>query len=355
MNIAAPNTKEQLIHFLITHISLGTYDKKFISNVYENNKPLTTNQNELLDKIVLRYSKQLSKKQLKAIELINLPWTKPLIISSPEFTEAHISLVDDVLYIRTPYKKDFILKLKESVYPIVWDRNERLWYTDFCVEILEYVIQQTESHFSQINYCKKIQEIIYYLCEFQKYKCWDPTLVYINNRYYLLASNEIIYNFVQEYLEEITPYSLTKLVRHGVKIDESITHNLTDDDTSLIKFSTEVHPILEADDIQLLVKHLNYIECDCVLINSSIYFSKLLSVESIRYFEDNGITVLPINKNLDYSTKEFKELLNKYKCTVLLSNYMNVTIAGNATIFTDKVCHLVNSKAAHKKYYEVDI
>jgi hypothetical protein len=45
MQVLKPTTKEQLIHYLVNHISLGTYDKKFLSNVYEINKPLTTNQN----------------------------------------------------------------------------------------------------------------------------------------------------------------------------------------------------------------------------------------------------------------------------------------------------------------------
>ena len=151
MKILTPTTKEQLIHYLVQNISLGTYDKKFLTNVYENNKPLTTNQNELLDKIVLRYSRQFAKKKLIATDLINLPWTRPLIISSSEFTDANIYTVDDKIYIRTPYKKDYILKLKEFNYPIIWDRDKRVWHTDYCAETLKFIIHHTENNFNVIN------------------------------------------------------------------------------------------------------------------------------------------------------------------------------------------------------------
>lgn len=358
MNFAIPNTKEQLIHYLVHNVSLGTYDKKFLNNIYENNKPLTTNQNELLDKITLRYNKQLSKKNLRALDLINLPWTRPLVISSPEFTEAHLYIKEDILFIRTPYKKDYILKLKENTYPITWDRNKRVWHTEYCTEILKYVIEETEKHFSQINYCNEIKEIIDYLYEFEKFKYWDPTLVYINNRHYLVACNEHIYKAVEDYLEKITPYTLTKLVRHGITIDNSVLKVLNEDDPSLINFSTQFHPTIEADDIQNLVRNLKYIECDLILLTNSHYFSKLLTVECTRFFEDNGITVIPMNRTLSYDTSEFKDIIKNYKCAVFLSNQMvlHTTSYDSVVNIVDKLCHIVNSKPIKiKTQYHVDI
>ena len=268
MQVLKPKTKEQLIHYLVTNISLGTYDKKFLSNIYETNKPLTTNQNELLDKIILRYNKQFAKKELIATELINLPWTRPLIVSSPHYTEAHISTEDDTICIRTPYKKDYILKLKDSKYPIVWDREKRVWYTDYCATTLKYIIEQTEGHFKTVNYSNDIKELIDHLIEYENYKYWDPTLAYINNRYYLVSSNEYLYDAVSNLLESINLYTLSKLVRCGVKIDDSVVNNLPYN-RELITFAIETQPTLEADDITLLVEYLAKIECDLIVVKRS--------------------------------------------------------------------------------------
>jgi hypothetical protein len=341
MQVLKPKTKEQLIHYLVTNISLGTYDKKFLSNVYEINKPLTTNQNELLDKIILRYNKQFAKKELIATELINLPWTRPLIVSSPQYTEAHISTEDNNICIRTPYKKDYILKLKDSKYPIVWDREQRVWYTDYCAVTLKYIVEQTEQHFKIVNYSKDIKELIDYLVEYENYKYWDPTLAYINSRYYLVSSNEYLYNAVNHLLESITLYALTKLVRHGIKIDDNVMNNLPYD-KELISFAIETQPTLEADEITTLVEYLAKIECDLIVVYNSAYFSKFLTSELADMLVDNNIKLMIVDRYQPYNIEE----INKHRCTVFLTN--NMRTDSITSIFTDKIIHLVNSNAPQK-------
>jgi hypothetical protein len=338
MQVLKPTTKEQLIHYLVNHISLGTYDKKFLSNVYEINKPLTTNQNELLDKIVLRYNKQFAKKELVATELVHLPWTRPLIVSSPQYTEAHISTKDDNICIRTPYKKDYILKLKDSKYPIVWDREERVWYTDYCAITLKYVIEQTEDHFNAVNYSEDIKEVIDYLAEYEDYKYWDPTLTYINDRCYLVSSNEFLYNAVHELLESITLNTLTKLVRYGIKVDDNVISNLPYN-KELISFAIETQPTLEADDITTLVEYLAKIECDLIVVYNSAYFAKFLTAELADMLVDNNIKLMIVDRYQPYDIEE----INKHRCTVFLTN--NMRTDSISSIFTDKIIHLVNSKA----------
>jgi hypothetical protein len=341
MQAPKPTTKEQLIHYLVHNISLGTYDKKFLNNIYEINKPLTTNQNELLDKIILRYNRQFAKKELIATDLINLPWTRPLVISSPEFTEAHISTNDDVINIRTPYKKDYILKLKESRFPITWNRESRLWYTEYCAETLKYVIEHTENHFSVVNYSKDIQETINYLCDYEKYKYWNPTLVCINEMYYLMAVTEHLYNAVNHLLDDITLYSLTRLVRYGITIDDSVVNNLSYS-KEIINFAIEVQPTLESDNILQLVEYLQKIECELIVVYNSAYFNKFITIELSNILKDSNISLMVVDRYQSYAIDEIK----KSKCSVFLTNSMRTTLT--PIIFTDKILHLVNSEAPQK-------
>ena len=60
MSKVKPTTKEQLIHYLLHNVSLGTYDNRFLTNIETNfigaGKPVTSNQSDLLTKITFRYS-----------------------------------------------------------------------------------------------------------------------------------------------------------------------------------------------------------------------------------------------------------------------------------------------------------
>ena len=347
MSKITPTTKEQVIHYLVHNISLGTYDKKFLNNIYETNKPLTTNQNELLDKIILRYNRQLAKNKLIAFDLTNLPWTRPLIVSSPEFTEAMIYTEEEKLCIRTPYKKNYIQLLKDSKYPIVWNRDTRIWITDYCTETLKYVIEHTENNFSIVNYSKDIEYTIDQLYEFEKYKYWNPTLVYHNGAYYLFAANEYVYDAVSELLEDINPFVITKLVRHGITIDDSVIEGMNVD-KEVIDFAKETQPTLEADNIIDLVEYLNHIECEIIVVYNSTYFSKYLTVELTGLLEENNIKLVVIDKHEKYDVSN----IENYKCSVLLTNNMRTALISN--MFTDKLIHLVNSEAPQqvKSMYE---
>lgn len=117
MSVIKPSTKEQLIYYLLNHISLGTYDRKFLSNLQTmymvSQKPVTTNQSRLLSRIILQYKRQLLKHEITVDQANALPWTREPIPSLPEFTETHLILVDDELILRSPYKNIFVKDFKK--------------------------------------------------------------------------------------------------------------------------------------------------------------------------------------------------------------------------------------------------
>ena len=86
MTKVKPTTKEQLVYYLCHNISLGTYDQRFLDNILRlnitANKPLTTNQSSLFDKIVERYSRQLAKQEIASADMKLLPWILQPIDSS---------------------------------------------------------------------------------------------------------------------------------------------------------------------------------------------------------------------------------------------------------------------------------
>ena len=216
-----------------------------------------------------------------------------------------------------------------------------MWYTEYCAETLKYVIEHTENNFSVVNYSKDIQETINYLCDYEKYKYWNPTLVYVNGIYYLMAVNEHLYNAVNHLLDDITLYSLTKLVRYGVAIDDSVINSLSYGE-EIINFAIEVQPTLEADNILQLVDYLQKIDCDLIIVYNSAYFNKFITLELSNILKDSHISLMIVDRYQQYNMDEIK----KSKCSVFLTNNMRTN--STPVIFTDKILHLVNSEAPQK-------
>ena len=235
MTKVKPKTKEQTIDFMIKYLSLGTYDKKFLSNVLQLNiavkKPVTTNQADLLNKIIVRYHKQLAKKEIDSKEIISLPWTLPPIQSSPQYTNAHLSIEDDLILLRTPYKKEFVKELKDIPY-MNWDRETKTWKGPKAEFILKKLINLIDEHFTNVNYSENIKSIIDILCEYESVKFWQPTLTIGNGNLYIAAATPELMDAITFIPLSLEPHIVARLVRMGVNIDPVL---ITDELSNVVK------------------------------------------------------------------------------------------------------------------------
>ena len=71
------NNKEQLIYFMATNLRLSRYDIRFLQNLEKitlSKKRITSNQSDLVNKLIEKYERQFVKNQMFIKELLNLPW-----------------------------------------------------------------------------------------------------------------------------------------------------------------------------------------------------------------------------------------------------------------------------------------
>lgn len=221
-----PNTKEQLIHFMLNNISLGTYDKKFLSNIESinltNHRPLTSNQVILFEKIIKRYKRQIEKLEVSVDDLIKLPWNLAPIESSPQFTEVHLLLVDNELVLRSPYKKDFVTEFRKLDINPTWQAEDRFWLITASTHNLKVVKKCLEKHYSKINYCEKITKMIEDVKVYEDCKYWDPTLVYRNGNYYVYGITSSLNEVVQHIDINMNLSTLSTISQHGISIDDTV-------------------------------------------------------------------------------------------------------------------------------------
>ena len=326
MSKIKPNTKEQLVDYLTKHISLGTYDKRFLTNLIHLNvvtkNPVTTNQSALLDTIVNRYHRQLAKKEIDSNEMINLPWTLQPILSLPTYTQAHISIEDDSILLRSPYKTTFVKDIKTLDYGN-WERDTKTWTFPMNESILKDVIDITNKHYDTVNYCNAIKDIVDILCPYEESKYWNPTLIKTNDMLYVTACNQSLMDSIQHIPFTLELKNLSRLVYMGITISDSVKECLSDFDKSGIEYIVSV----DKDNIDDIIAYLKLLEPDFVMVSDRyrqdrefvLHLANLLKANRINHKLASKSIIN--NKSIDIKQYQFPVLLNLGSITLDSSRY----------------------------------
>lgn len=310
MTIVKPTTKEQTVYFLISHISLGTYDKRFLENIENSycalNKPVTSNQANLLDKVISRYHRQLLKLEINSNDLVNLPWTNKPIESSPQYTEVYLDLIDDTLVLRCPYKKEFINDYKKNDIGAKWDSESRFWYMPASTHNLKVVNNQIIKHYSKINYSDNLIEFFDSLKQYNNCDYWNPTYKYVNGNFIIVSTNRWLDEAIKDIALDDSLYTMSRLAWHGITIDESvinISKNKYDD--KMVDFASNTNPQTEINDNTIIDK-LVQTDVDYVLIyyklsrgNRVHELTDSLKKHKIKYYVHDSQSIFP-NDAHDY-------------------------------------------------------
>jgi len=339
-----PNTKEQLVDYMLKHLSLGTYDKKFCSNLLlihiAKNKPVTSNQADLLDKIIARYHRQLAKQEIDSNLVITLPWTLPPIQSLPQYTQAHIAIADDSgpsVVIHSPFKKNYVKELQELNYA-KWNRDERVWLAPATEKTIRSLISITEKHYDSVNYCPEIENILTTMSVFANEKYWEPTLIKTNSNFYVVATNQSLMKAIEHIPLNDEPHNLARLVRMGIKIDDDI---ITSD---MLRVATDTSPSIEQFNIETIIDYLVMIKTDMVVL--------------AEWFGPNKEFILELANNLKANKIEHKLVKSKranalnidlkpYEMPVKIN--LGIWRSENRVMFLGKNINLVNSNPVDVK------
>jgi len=327
MSKVKPTTKEQLIHYLIHNISLGNYDNRFLTNVENNfigaNKPVTSNQSSLLNKIIHRYARQLAKQELNATELVQLPWKKEPILSAIEYTTAYAQIDDNKIIIRTPYKSSFIKEIRR-IDTADWIKEDREWTVNYNELSLKNIVTLIADHYEVIDFCDEIKHSLSIAEQFEQIKVWNPTLCEVSGNLIIAGINEPLYNAIVDIQLEKTPLCFSKLAAHGVEISSSLC---TD---GILEFAANATPNIEKDKVSSLVDLLPMIGCETVIVPVTHSFANL-TLDLLSGLKEKNIKILN-RSNIDVEpTENYVVIYPVHPSNTALD------------IRADKVIHIVNS------------
>jgi hypothetical protein len=300
-------TKEHLLYFFLSKsIRLHYSDRKFFNKltiIIKDTNTITTGQDKLFSRLIDKYESQLSKTNLTKDQLLALPWKASVVETSNEYTSARVTLINNDIVIRVPMNNKFITKfddLKDNTFQ--WDKNKKAYISLMSTYALKIAYTILPKYFPEVRYCKQLTNLINKTVQYSEL-IWEPTLVLINNNYYVVAINEALGTYINNIELNNDPKTLFALSKLGIKISKDIISS------DLQKFASEFVTEIDVSQTTELVDWLKELEVVQVLLGKGVHnaFSKIkqLFLPMLTTLDNNGITCIPVDSNFEI-TKDIR-------------------------------------------------
>ena len=294
-------TKEHLLYFFLSKpIRLHYSDRKFFNNltiIIKNTNTVTTGQARLFNKLIEKYESQLGKTLLSKEQLLALPWKATLVETSKEYTSAKVNLVDKYIVIRVPTNNKFIKKfdgIKDNTFR--WDKIKKAYVSSMSTHALKLAYVTLPKYFTDIIYCNQLLCLINKANEYSEL-IWEPTLVTINNNYYVIAINETLESYISNIELNNEPKTLFALSKLGIQIDKNIINS------EIQKFASEFIAEIDINKTVMLAEWFKELEITQVLLGKGIHNAfiknKTLFNPMLAMLSNNGIRYIPVDSNFE--------------------------------------------------------
>lgn len=278
--------KDDLVDYLTQgYIHVSRQDYLFFSNLAKiaNERNVTTGQNNLLNKLLVKYQKQLRNNNLDIEILKNLSWKNPLLETLEEYRKTYVNLIDQEITVRNPFSKKFISALQKSNSELLWDKKRKCYSAEYNTYNLKHTLDVVFKNFDDVVLSNNIQQLLNDIKQYEN--CyWNPTLVKSNENFYIAAANEYLINNLNFELND-QPKTLFNLNRYGVRVDETLQSSEES------KFASSHIYHIDIADIDLLIELLIKLEINTVEIEGHALYRDSIYKELRNKLIDHDIKI----------------------------------------------------------------
>ena len=270
---------EECITYLLTVIRLSRVDAHLFNNLVvlsTHSGKLTTNQVNLFNRVVSKYERQLAEHLLTPEYVVSLPWACTIIESLPQYAEAHIWIKDRMIYLKSPFSREFLAALnQEPVYTMHWDRDNREYSLEFGTAALRQLIRMVNACYKQVNYCPIVTKLLADVKSFESVKYWTPTLVRRKEQLYIVACNKSLMEAIAHIPLTTDLKSISALLQYGILIDPEVYDFLLNThDPHEVKFAINHAPTIEISELDKVIHWLKDYGCDAIHISPQTKFQR---------------------------------------------------------------------------------
>jgi hypothetical protein len=324
-------TLNELATWMLSNIRLSRYDDQFVNNltlyITQHNR-ITSNQDLLFRKVAGKYKRQFSQLKIEVDEVLTRSWDVNIVESIPEYTGASIKIENGKLILRSPFNKNFLTALKKNpIYSLEWIKDRRQYEGEYSHTNLKELMYLTADHYSILNYCEKVTQIVERLSVYENVKYWVPTLVY-KGHYYIAALNEHLYEAIKDI--EITDdlKTIATLVKYGIAIDQSVTDHLLETEIpAKVRLAINFQVEIELRDTQLAIEWLEEFGCDAIC-------------EPKAFLTNSKLDIHNTTINVFTNPKDLKN----YENSVIVYQRGNFSLVNETPMKLFKIIKFVNSE-----------
>lgn len=293
------NSKDQVASYMIAgHVHLSKKDYGFFSNINKiskGNNPITSNQDKLFNKLLVKYKRQLSKLNIDIETIQNLSWKVGFIESKQEFLEAKLSIKDNNIILKAPFNTKFIQNFRGvSLNIFEWDKVKKYYIAPYSTYNLKIATENINKFYKDVNYCEQVNKILTIIKEFKSVKYWQPTLVKSNNNFYIYGLNTHVYEFIKNLELTNSPKTLFILSQYGIKIDDTVTG-----ENQLLEFAGNFDVKVDLEQFDFLCTVLHELKVDHVFTTREIIYNKNISNEIKLKLLNYGISCGSLNTSIN--------------------------------------------------------
>lgn len=268
-------SKEDILYYMRSGVlRVSRSDLRFVMNlqtIISTKKYVTSNQSNLLEKIILKYERQFAKHELSATHLISLPWHAEILESSHSYTDAFITIDGKAIYFRSPYNKQFLTDFKNhSLNLFKWNNELKRYEGEYSTTSLRVLSSVVPKYFSTVNYCEESTRLLATVKEYDSALCWEPTLMSVNGNLLITAINTHLAEAIKDIELKSDVKTLAVLSSYGIRVHNSLLpseHEI---------FASTYAPLVEVTEIGNLVVWLKELECDYVYISGGNSLSRII-------------------------------------------------------------------------------
>ena len=292
-----PDSRDALHTYLTGEVRLNRYDQKFMSNIWLKyisiNKPLSTNQDELYEKIVHKYRKQLKKLGINWRDIKELPWKAGTVDLEKITQNTYFKLVEDEegemqMRLYFTFNKNHIDEVRALLhdddgkhfnvgsesnmgnrqkYNFTWDNRSKVWHGPFNLYLFKSLYEFALN--KKVKIYDTVQALVDKLNDCGSKAEWTPSVRIVNNRLYVSHITEEMLPVLNDIdPTDLSVYNIERMTKLGLAVPTEIS--------SIAEYAesnsphTE-HVIQSEDDVNRLKEYVARSGRKCVYHETAIY------------------------------------------------------------------------------------
>lgn len=272
--VGVMKTREDFISWAAVYVRFNRYDLKFINGILRQRiyrgQAITTGQAELLDKLIVKYRKQLSDQLVNATDILALPWDLPPVPKTPDNDKYQLQIDNDTLICKFPFNETLVQKVQQlrnkNGIKAHWNRNQLQWELPMTLPNFKGWYDLTVESGFLFEYCAHIQQLLDTINSYGDASHWQCRLVRLPSGYCVINNiSETLLEHLPEFTYNLDEKTVDQLTELGIFVD-----------VNQLPLNIQQRPVLA----QLLTNQVVVISREsvdnCALADIDHYASKLL-------------------------------------------------------------------------------